>query len=244
MSRYARFLLYVAVCASAHVLMGCGARAQSTGTLRLFIDPGNSFEVVVDRQYRLQKRELELTSGPHHLSFWAPQRLILDTTVNVEAGVARDLVLHLDFAPDFIAYNRQYNAFRKKESIQKYVPFIAFLGSATWTLTRYAKLNDARDQLDADENVYNIGVVPADLTQLKTVTIPADNAVYRKARTEFVIGCGLSGAAAVLTGYFWHKVHKTGPPVYEDKEKVRFDGLTWAPAPHGGWYAGLALTLR
>ncbi|MFT3885898.1 MAG: hypothetical protein QM724_10855 [Flavobacteriales bacterium] len=87
-------------------------------------------------------------------------------------------------------------------------------------------------------------LIPADLTYLKQVTIPAHNDDLKKAHTNFIIGCGLTGASAAATAWFWHKAHKLEAPAYEDKEKVRFDGIAWTPLPQGGWMAGLTLTLR
>ena len=72
-------MLVVAVMAS-----GMSAvQAQTSGKLRLVVDPGDSYEFVLDHQFRMQKREVELLTGPHHFSFWAPERSIVDTTITM-----------------------------------------------------------------------------------------------------------------------------------------------------------------
>ncbi|HEX2615965.1 MAG TPA: hypothetical protein VHL57_00405 [Flavobacteriales bacterium] len=226
------------------LLMAGLADAQTTGTLRLLIDPGNDFQFVVDRKFRMQQRTVELVSGPHAFSFWAPQRRIVDTTITVEPGVTRDFVLHLPYSAEFTAYNKQLNAFRKQQSMKKYVPLGVTVGAAVWALTSYQKMKDAEDALAADEEAYRLTVVPALITVLKEQTIPAHNDNLVKARTQFGITCGLTVVGAGLTWWLWHRANVKRPPPFDDKEKVRFDGLAFGPAPRGGWYGGLTLTLR
>ncbi|MFT3885899.1 MAG: hypothetical protein QM724_10860 [Flavobacteriales bacterium] len=136
------------------------ACAQTTGTLRLFIDPGNNFEFIVDRKFRMRQRQVELASGAHRFTFWAPQRTIVDTMVTIEPGVTRDLVMHLPYAPEFIAYSKRSSAFQRKRNTMKFVPLGITVASAAWTLTRYAKLNDAKNVLDRDQDTYDHAVDP------------------------------------------------------------------------------------
>src|SRR5689334_1490100 len=88
--------------------------AQTTGKLRLLIDPGSNYHFVLDHQYRMQQREVELSPGPHHFSFWAPERKVTDTTVTVEAGRSKDFILRLSYSPDYVAYQRELGAYKKE----------------------------------------------------------------------------------------------------------------------------------
>ena len=50
--------------------------AQSAGKLRFSIDPPTGYQFVLDHKVRMAQQEVELSAGPHHFSFWAPQRMV------------------------------------------------------------------------------------------------------------------------------------------------------------------------
>ena len=57
------------MCAVIAVLAVTSVLAQSAGKLRLMIDPGAGYQFVLDKKYRMQQREVELSTGPHHFTF-------------------------------------------------------------------------------------------------------------------------------------------------------------------------------
>ena len=73
--------------------------------------------------------------------------------------------------------------------------------------------------------------------------MPADKAAFDDERTKFIVGAGLFGAAALGTAYSIFRLAKRPKPVFEDKEKLKFDGLVWMPTREGGVF-GLQLAWR
>ena len=110
------------------------AQAQTSGKLRLLVDPGDSYEFVVDHQFRMQQREVELTTGPHHFSFWAPKRMVVDTTLVVEEGRTKSVVLYLPYSKDYLVYQRELQQYQRTCG----VPYRRD-GGAAFTIVSYSK---------------------------------------------------------------------------------------------------------
>ncbi len=219
--------------------------AQQVGKLRLLVDPGNSFQFVLDHQYRMQQREVELAVGDHHFTFWAPERRMLDTTLTVTQGAMRDVVIRLELSNEYRAYLAEYRTFRNKRQMQRIVPALVTAGAGVWTILNWSAVGKAQDRLDDDAASYDRLVVPAEIQELKNETIPAHNDDLRSAKTNTVVSAAIFGACLLGTAWIWHKTGKRPAPAFNDHEKVRFDGLVFAPgAAPGDWNFGLGLTLR
>lgn len=226
------------------LMLSAQAGAQSSGKIRLLIDPGATFEFKLDHSDRMQEREVELEPGPHHFSIWAPQRIVVDTTLVVLPDQTRDFVLRLPLSKEYHAYLTEYRAFRSRRQLQRIVPSVAAATFTVWSIVNWGRVKDAGEQLDADEETYSALDVPADITELKEVTIPGHNDELRKARTKAIITTALAGASAAGMVLLWNRT-KGKAPVFEDKEKLRFERVSWSPDPFTGeqWF-GLSLTLR
>lgn len=222
------------------VMAASGSFAQGTGKVRMKIDPEANFEYVVDHRFRMRQLEVELATGTHHFSIWAPQRAIVDTNVVVENGRTLELALRLPYAQGFLVYQRELQAYRSRRRVQRLVPAIATGGTALWAALSYAKMKKAHDRLEDDRAAYTSGGSPHQITVLKTVDIPAHKEDFKRARTRFLIASGATLACAGATAYLFHLSAKAKKPEYRDAEKVRFDGLSWMPGPNGGtWQGGL-----
>lgn len=222
--------------------LGATSVAQKTGTLRMLIEPGTNFEFVVDHKYRMQQREVKLGEGLHHFSFWAPERNIVDTSVFVIADRTSDLVLRLPYSPEYVQFRKDMGNYENGRLMRKLSP-VLLVGGLVWTGLSISSYGKAKDQLDMDRTAYATGVDPATITRLK-INIEEHNADLRKARTSLYAGTALSVVGAGVIYYVWHKTKAKGKPVFEDKERVRFDGLSWMPDRQGGfWYAGLTIPL-
>jgi len=238
MRRVLIFSMIAAACA-----VPCSA--QTVGKLRLLVDPGGDYQFVLDHKYKMQQREVELSTGAHHFSFWAPQRQILDTTFNVMEGRTQDVVVRLPYSAEYRQYQNDIDHYRSRMWTHRLIPAIASVGGITWSVLSYININDAQDKLDQDVTNYNEGYVPSELAKLKTVTIPADYDAFRSARTRFYVSSGITAVVLLGTAWLWMKSGKRAVPTFEDKEKVLFDGLVWMPDAKGGaWYTGLTIPLR
>lgn len=211
--------------------------AQSTGTVRLLVDPGHNFQFVVDGKHRLEQREVTLSEGLHTLSIWAPERMVVDTPVFVVGGRMADLVVRLPYSSAFLDHKRELGRFEARRTTVRAVPAVITGGLAVWAGIAFGKYASAHKQLEEDLGLYENNVQPLSIAELKDVTIPRHREEFRKARSTFHVATGLTLLGAAATWYVFHRTGKWDKPVFNDPEKVRFEGLTWMPSPGGGHWA-------
>lgn len=238
MKQAARSLILYAALSTA-----AGACAQGSGKLRLMVEPAKGSSYVLDHSFRLQQPEVELTPGPHHFSFWAPMRRVVDTTLVVEPGRATDVLLQLPVSEEYRSYLAEVDRRRRAKWLQCVLPGAVTVGLGIYGYHRYTKYRDAHDALEADEAFYRSSSSPLALSHLKDETIPAHKETFKAERTKFIVSAGLFGAAALGTAYGILRHAKRPKPVFEDKEKLKFDGLVWMPTRGGGVF-GLQLAWR
>ncbi len=222
-----------------------GLFAQTSGKLRLFVDPGNTFEFVLDHQFRMQQREVELVEGPHHFTFWAPERQMVDTTIIVRGNMIQDIFLKLPLSAEYRSYLNEYQRYRNNKLVSRSVPAVVTVGLGAWSAILWGKVTDASDQLDKDVASYSRLVVPSAIDQLKNVTIPAHNQDLKDARTTAWVATALTGVSALGTLWLWKRSAKRTPPPFQDQQKLRFEKLVWLPDPStGDQRFGLTFILR
>lgn len=222
------------------------AIAQTTGQLRLVVDPGHDFQVILDGAHRMQERVLDLSEGNHRLQLWAPTRRIVDTTVYVRAGSSRELVVRLPYSAEYLEYQYALGRFRKREWLSKALPTVATAGALGWATASYVAYSKAGQQLRNDKDLYNTSSNPGEIAELKDDRIPAHQDDFRRSKVMLGVSTGVFAVAAAYTVWSYHRANKTPLPLFDDKEKVRFDGLVWLPGPDGRgvWAAGLTIPLR
>lgn len=217
--------------------------AQNTGTLRLVVDPGHDFEFIVDRKHRLKQREIKLTEGLHDLSIWAPTRSIVDTVVFVIADRTSDLVVRLPYSTEYVDYRHALSEYTSARRLRAVSPIILAAG-LIWTGVSYGTYSNAHDRLEADREQYETSVDPGLINRLKDVDIPTHKDDFSKARTSLYMGVALTAVGAGVLWYVRSTTKDLQRPVFDDREKVRFDGIAWQPVPGGGvWMAGLSIPM-
>jgi hypothetical protein len=77
---------------------------------------------------------------------------------------------------------------------------------------------------------------PSTIAGLKGVAIPDAQAELDATRRRMTTSFALCGIGALATVYGFIRAGKLTYPQYEDKEKVRFEGLAWVPTANGGMY--------
>lgn len=214
--------------------------AQSSGKLRLQIDPPAAWSYRLDHKFTLQQQELELLEGPHRFSFWAPQRKVVDTTITIAGGETKVFQLRLPFSTEYLVYQRDMKAYRNDMRVMRLVPAAATGVALIVTGVKYGQMKKAHDNLDDDRTAYDDASSPYAITVLKEHTIPAHQDEFDKARTHFNVAAGVTVLFAGATAYLYMRSAKHPKPVFNDTEKVRFDGLSWVPGADGGmWMGGL-----
>lgn len=219
--------------------------SQSTGTVRIFCEPGGS-SYVLDGQHRMADRELTLMEGPHRFVFWAPERRMLDTTLMVLPNTTRELRVQLRYSQEYIAFRHRADNFTRNTRWLRYGPPVLALGSAAWAGVSIKHAIDARKDLDALADAYTDSSYPAGIRDIKQEKLPAANKELRDARTMAYVSSGVFVASAAAVWYTRRVLKHRALPVFEDKEKARFEGLAWVPmgAGEGVWMAGLTIPLR
>lgn len=171
---------------------------------------------------------------------------MLDTTVLVKPGALNELRVQLRYSEEFIAYNKKAQRFGRDDRWLRYGTPVLAVGAAAWFGISTWKAVDAQQTINDLETTYNESANPARIADLKGQEIPEANRKLRQARTIMAV----SGGVLVASGAAWWYVKKVRakrtPPVFEDKEKARFDGLVWMPDAngHGTWMAGMTIPLR
>jgi len=219
------------------------AQAQK-GEVRLAVQPSQGLQYILDGAERMSNPGLMLPAGPHRFVFYAPDRSILDTTIQVYSDSVVLFRKVLPPTPEYRAHlaARQRNGYNR--FLLKATP-IAVTSAAT-----FFALSANRSRIKADESLreaeeqYAVERNPAEIAGLKESVIPARQAELDAAHRRTLIWTGVAviGAAATVAGFI--KAARIEDPLYEDKEKIRFDGMAWA-GPRGMVYmASLQIPLR
>ncbi len=227
-------------------LLALALPAQTVGKLRLMVDPGNNFQFVLDHKYRLQQREVELATGAHHFSFWAPERVVLDTTLTVTENAMREVLIRLPFSSEYRAYQEELRGLKKRMWLEVALPSAVTLASGILTYSTYRQYKESHDQLAADEAAYRSGADPSQLAGLKEEVIPRHKDEFKDKRGIFFVSAGLFAAVAAGSAWMIVRYNKRSDPKFFDREKVKFDGLVWLPERDGQGLllAGLHVNLR
>ena len=245
MRTYANKWCYWYIGVQVCVLLNSSAHAQAAGKLRFIVDPGGNYSFVLDHQFRMQQREVELSAGPHHFTFWAPERRMVDTTITVVEGRTKDIVLYLPYSDAFRAYDREVHEMKKRNLLTSALPTLAIVGTGVLAGVSFGKYKNAHDQLQADEEAYRTGSDPQAIAQLKDVLIPGHKTDLSDKRGVFYVTAGLFAAVAVGSTWMILRNAKRGAPKFNDTERVKFDGLVWLPSERGGYFmTGMHINLR
>lgn len=228
------------------IMAGPDIHGQQGAQLKLYVQPWHQVEFVLDGTERLkQVSALHLASGDHRLVFWAPGCSLLDTTMHVSDG--QDMVLRtvLKRTPDFLAYQRACKRTWWKKTAWKAVPALVTLGFGLKALGDRKAHDQAFDDLHALRDRYGTLSDQDAIAALKRDEIPAAQDELDATRKRLTVSLALCGAGALATVYGIIRAKRYHYPEFEDKEKVRFDGLVWLPGNEGGlWLTGITIPLR
>ncbi|MFN6176260.1 MAG: hypothetical protein ACK46G_01850 [Flavobacteriales bacterium] len=218
--------------------------AQSTGRLRLIMEPAGQTDYVLDGQFRMRDREVSLMEGPHRFVFWAPERRMLDTVLTVVAGGTSDVRISLRYSEEYIQWRKQAEQYETQRRWGLYAPPVIAAGAAAWMVVSYMNYSQAHRELDDLEEAYAASTDPGEISSIKSEDIPAAKDDFAKARTQTIVASSLFVVSTGATWYLRRKLSSRTAPVFEDKERTRFEGLVWVPGGTGGtWMAGLSIPL-
>ena len=221
------------------------ACAQVTGKVRITGIPEQGLRYVLDGKYEMTDREVTLTEGDHHFTFWAPEHRILDTTIFVMGNWTYDLKVVLQRPYEFVEYRSELERYHSRQKLGRTIPPIVTAGLGAWAVVSTLRYAKAHKDLDALGDEYSTLSDPAAIARLKEEEIPAAKDEFNKMRTQTYVSAGLFAVSLGAAAYIRHRIAHQQPPTYEDKERSRFEGLVWLPGPSGGtWAAAITIPIR
>lgn len=239
------FGIIATVIVGIQVLLSGTLHAQPTGQLRFRFEPDRGMQFVLDGKYKLVDREITLGEGAHRFTFWAPERLMLDTTLFVEGDRTREVFIRLRYSQDYVDHRRAEERFVKQQRWGTYLPPVITAGAAAWATVSFLNYGKASRELDDLADSYRTSADPGGIQRLKEQEIPDAKADLRSARTQTIVATGLFAASAAATLIIRKRLAERKAPVFEDKERIRFEGLVHQPMGNGGiWSATFSLPLR
>lgn len=238
----ARSLMFA--CALCQCVVG-GLRAQVTGTIRFDLSPAGTTRYVVDGRYRMSERQVDLLEGPHRFVFWAPERRMLDTTINVAGGRVIDVPVTLRYSEEFITWRKRNERGRVERAWARYAPPALMVGAAAWAVASHVKHEQAYRQLEALASEYATSVDPGRISDIKAEALPEAKNTLRATGTGMVLAGGVFALATAATIHFRIRSRDRAVEPFEDKERLRFEGLVWSPMPDGAlWGASISMPLH
>lgn len=224
------------------------AQTRDSAEVRFWVNPYNQVEYILDGVERLKQAEYpaaRFTAGDHRLIFCAPHCSILDTTLHVVGGVDMALRKVLKQTPEYVAYKRVRSGVGTKKALWRAVPVLFTAGFGIKALVDRHAHDQAYDELHALRDSYYKMTSPSGIEETKRSSIPAAQDKLDATRRQLSISLALCGVGALATVYGFIRAGKLTYPEYEDKEKIRFDGMAWIPTAEGGMYrAQLSIPLR
>lgn len=218
--------------------------AQEKGEVRLHIAPYEGMQYLLNGVERGDARVLTLPPGDHRFAIWAPDRAIVDTTVTVVAGQALDLRKVLPMSPDYLAYRAARSKYNGRRLAWRGIPLLCTAVGGVFTVVSLNKQNTTYEALEAAEADYASLRDPAAIAKLKESIIPARLDDHKAARGQLLAAGTFTGLAVGATIYGFIRAAKLEKPAYEDREKVRFEGLAWQPGRAGGWCMSVTVPIR
>jgi hypothetical protein len=223
-------------------------QTRNSPEVKLLVQPFRRVQFILNDTERLKEvyvPAVRLTAGDHRLIFWAPNCSILDTTLHVVSGKDMELRKVLHQTPEFLAYKRDHFHVGMKKALWKGVPLLFTIGFGIKALSDHQAHDQAFDDLHALRDNYATLTSHIDIEALKRSSIPAAQDKLDATRHQLILSLTLCGVGVLATVYGFIRAGRLAYPEYEDKERIRFEGLAWVPTRNGGMYlAGLCIPLR
>lgn len=221
------------------------ANAQPTGQLRFRFEPDRGMQYVLDGKYRMSDHEITLGEGAHRFTFFAPERMMLDTTFFVVGDRLQEVSVRLRYSQDYVEFRKAEERYEQQARWAQYLPPVITGGALAWTAVSYIRYRKAGNSLDDLAEEYNGSADPGRIRTIKELDIPDAKDDLRSARTQMYVAGGITLASAAATVIIRQHMAKRSTPTFEDKERLRFEGLVHEPGNTGGiWSATFSLPIR
>lgn len=233
--------LVVAACLLVHAV-----NAQERVELKFQVFPMNGLMVRIDDQAPAQGiSAVSVEPGTHRFRFWAPGFAVWDTILHVAQGQDALLRKVLRHSPDHIAYQEGRQHIARQKAALRGVPLLATAITGYLSLKSKKDHDQAYDDLLALQDTYEASNSVSGIGVIKQESLPDARSEVDRTRKALTTNLAICGVAVAATVYGFMRAAKLEYPAYEDRDKVRFEGLSWIPDGKGGtWLAGLTIPIR
>ncbi len=188
-----------------------------------------------------QLREFRTVPGDYRFTFWAPGRLLKDTSLALPAGFRKDLVLKLEVDPDHLVYKEKMRQF-KAQRRRAWLPALVTLGAGIYTLDKVMAQHVAVDALESIDTKYLAMRDPNEIRQLKSEELSAMQDKIDELSSRATMGAVVTGVLATASVFVLAKAYSKDAPVPSDRSRLQFEGLSWLPG--GPLWCGLTISLK
>lgn len=206
-----------------------GAMAQ-TGWVKFSIYPVDRYQCKVDGVIQPKGTSgVQLTEGSHRLSFHAPRMSLWDTIVHVVADsvivVRKVLLASLEYK-EFIARDKGVSY---KKAMFVGVPMLATVTTGAICFFAFREFREARSSVEFLQTSY-VGLGdPTDVMNWRMRDVPDALQRQDESLQRAYFWGGAAVASSVLLYIGARKASRLERPVFEDKEGLRFQGITYVP---------------
>lgn len=204
------------------------------GTVRYLINPAGLIQEKLDGKLQVRARTRALDVGTHRFTFYASGFQLLDTVVDIHPGATLDLRYVLKPDPEHVASRKAQKKHQNARLLGVYTPGVLTLAGSVWVANAMKKERAAYDALKASEAEYGTLNSPSQVQALKDEVIPSQQETLQDAQQNLLTASIATGFMAGLTVWGIIRSGHHTVPVYEDKQKIRFDGIAWWPSSAGG----------
>lgn len=221
-------------------------QAQSgQGTVRYLINPADLIQEKLDGKLQVRSGTRALDAGSHRFTFYATGFQLLDTVVMVQPDATLDLRYVLKPDPEHVAFRKAQKKRQNARLLGVYTPGLLTLAGSVWVANAMKKESEAYDALKASEAEYTTLNSPSQVQALKNEVIPSQQEALKDAQRTLLTASIATGFMAGLTVWGIIRSGRNAAPVYEDKQRIRFEGIAWLPTSSGGTlFTSLTIPIR
>ncbi len=226
------------------MFMGAFAiKAQQTGTLKIYISPPPETIMIDDTELKFGNTA-DLKPGKYFLKAWAPNRELLDTIVEVKAGVVTSFFYNLKPSPEYISFQKLEAQYSRDRSVKFGIPVTttALVGGAlVFTYLKGSKIRE--DALSAHEDY-----IYAYSNSTKLEALDEFESLQKKYR-GYVTAYYVEWAALAVSSYFLYKgikwVRKNKSPEFQaPKNPLALSGIGMSRDYFGNYTYGLTFNIN
>lgn len=201
-----------------------------TGWVKFNVFPVERYQCKVDGELLSKGTSgVELPQGPHRISFYSPRMTVWDTVVQVIPDSVIVLRKVLTASVEYRNFIRMDRNVSYKKSMLVGLPLLATLGSGTAWLFAHREFREARSSVEELQASYAGLDTPADVVIWRERDVPDAIERQDKGLQRTYVWGGVTVVSGAVLFLMARKAARLERPVFEDKEGLRFQGISYIP---------------